>query len=130
MCSKCPTPSGGFFNQYLSRYNSSAINVNTDTSSASNVITRTQAFRRSLPNQWAQSQLEFFNADQLSMSTGTQALDLSMPNQWARSPKLLMSTEHLVVTINAKPMGTILNLFVKTRNDYSLAVNSMESPRI
>ena len=104
MCSKCPTPSGGFFNQYLSRYNSSAINVNTDTSSASNVITRTQAFRRSLPNQWAQSQLECFNADQLSMLTGTQAFDLSMLNQWARSPQRLLSrSKQYGVAKNVRP---------------------------
>ena len=29
-----------------------------------------------------------------------------------------------LVAINAKPMCTILNLFIKTRNDYSLVVNS------
>ena len=31
-----------------------------------------------------------------------------------------------LVAINSKPMCTILNLFIKTRNDYFLAVNSME----
>ena len=33
---------------------------------------------------------------------------------------------HKLLSINAKPMGTILNLFVKTRKDYSFAVNSMK----
>ena len=108
-----------------------------------------------MPNQWAQSQLECFNEDQLTMSTGTQSLIYQCQTNGhdlvsyrykseARNYQcqtnghdlfsLYVSTrtsyqcqqEHKLLSINAKPMGTILNLFVKTRNDYSLAVNSME----
>ena len=62
--------------------------------------------------------------DQLSMSL--QALNQSTPNQWARS-SINVLHGHKHATINAKPMGMILSLFIKTGNDYSLAVISMES---
>jgi len=52
--------------------------------------TETQALNRSMPNQWARSQLVCFNKDQLSMSTQTQVLNQSMPNQWARSCEVSM----------------------------------------
>ena len=53
--------------------------------SLSTMSTGTQALKRSMPNQWAQS-------CHLSMSTGTQALKRSMPNQLAQSCHLSMST--------------------------------------
>ena len=72
-------------NPYLSRYNSSAINVNTDTSSKS-INTK-------------------------PMGTISYAIYIN----WK------------LETTNAKPMGMILNLFIKTGKDNYFAVNSSVS---
>jgi len=62
----------------------------------------------------------------INVSPQTQALDRSTPNQWARSAiNVLHGHKH--ATINAKPMSMILSLFIKTGNDNSLVVISMES---
>ena len=63
---------------------------------------------------------------QLSVSTHTLASYQSTPNQCAWSVINILHG-HKQTTINAKPMGTILNLFIKAGNNYSLAVISSES---
>ena len=57
--------------------------MSTRTQAQLSMSKRTQALDLSMQNQWAHSQLVFFNKDQLSISTGAQALNLSMQNQWA-----------------------------------------------
>ena len=100
--------------------------------------TRKQALNWSMPNQWAWSKLICLDNYQQSMVLIDQCqtighdLNLCVSTRTSYQPGMgtilwAINVNRKLVTIDAKPMDTILNLFVNTRNDYALAVNSTES---
>ena len=95
------------------------LSTSTRTQAQQSISKRTQALNRSMPNQWARSQLVCFNEDQLSMP---QALNRLMPNQWARS-QLSISTRtsyhcHKLLIDQCQTNGHDLSSYVSTRTSY------------
>ena len=86
--------------------------------------TRTLALNRSMPNQWAQFQLECFNEDQLSMSIWTQALNRSMQKlmgtisacMFQRRPAINVNTKLLINRCQTN--GHNLSLYFSMRSSY------------
>ena len=100
--------------------------------------TRKQALNWSMPNQWAWSKLICLDNYQQSMVLIDQCqtighdLNLCVSTRTSYQPGMgtilwAINVNRKLVTIDAKPMDTILNLFVNTRNNYAFAVNSTES---
>ena len=99
------------------------------------------ARNRSAPNQWAQSAInvcmDTSNKCINAKSMGTISYQCPQGHTYKIDrcqtnchTQLLMSTHthtHKHATINGKPMDMILNLFIKTGNNYSLAVINRES---
>ena len=122
------------------------LSMSTRTQAQLSMSKRTQALNRSMPNQWARSQLVYFNEDQTTLMQCKQRhkvlidqcqinghdLNLCVPTRTSYQPGMgtilwAINVNRKRVTTDAKPMNTIVNLFVNTRNDYALAVNSTES---